>query len=170
MKRRTFVAGGALLLLGAGVAGKRVLNPAPDLPQLLAELQRLDPSRLRSSGSWSPFKVFNHLAQSIEYSLHGYPAMKSPLFRQTAGRLAFFAFDTAGAMRHNLAEPIPGAPPIAAEGDVVAARMRLLQALAAFADWDGPLQPHFAYGVLDKSQYLQAHIMHVRNHLQDIHT
>ena len=34
-----------------------------------------------------------------------------------------------------------------------------------FAAHTGPLQPHFAYGALDKAQYEQAHAMHLANHL-----
>lgn len=172
MKRRTFLAGSAVLLGGAaaGVAWKRHTHTRPDILALMAELESLAPQTLHSTGAWSPFRVFSHLAQSIEYSMTGYPEMKSPLFRQTAGSLAFFAFETAGAMRHNLAEPIPGAPALAETGDIAQAQARLLKALADFAQWTGPLQPHFAYGALGKDEYAQAHLMHIRNHLQEIRT
>ena len=29
-----------------------------------------------------------------------------------------------------------------------------------------PLQPHFAYGALDKPQFAQAHVMHLADHWQ----
>lgn len=172
MNRRTFLAGSAVLAGGvtAGVAWKRHANPAPDLQALVAELAAISQPSVSSTGSWSPFRVFSHLAQSIEYSMTGYPEMKSPLFRQTAGSLAFLAFETAGAMRHNLAEPIPGAPALEEQGDFAQAHARLLTALGDFANWSGPLQPHFAYGALSKDEYTAAHVMHIRNHLQEIRT
>jgi Protein of unknown function (DUF1569) len=41
---------------------------------------------------------------------------------------------------------------------------RLIDALAAFEAWSGPLKPHFAYGELTKPQYARAHLMHLANH------
>ena len=79
-----------------------------------------------------------------------------------------FAFETAGAMRHGLDEPIPGAPAISDEGDAAVAISQLIEALQRFDAHDGPLQPHFAYGLLDKQRYLGAHAMHLRNHLSEI--
>lgn len=96
----------------------------------------------------------------------GYPVLKSAAFRHTAGATAFFVFASAGAMRHPLTEPIPGAPAIAEMGEVDAALDRLLQALGNFSSYQGRLAPHFAYGELDKSEYAKAHVMHVQDHLR----
>ena len=41
---------------------------------------------------------------------------------------------------------------------------RLRQAIGRFRGWSGPLQPHFAYGALDKAGYERAHAMHLANH------
>ena len=68
-------------------------------------------------------------------------------------------------MSHNLAEPIPGAPALDAAAEAQAALARLRKAAQDFAAHTGPLQPHFAYGALDKAQYEQAHAMHLANHL-----
>jgi hypothetical protein len=69
-------------------------------------------------------------------------------------------------MRHDLAEPIPGVEALPAPGaDVGAALARLRAAAEAFRAFDAPLQPHFAYGALDKAEYEAAHAMHLANHL-----
>jgi hypothetical protein len=52
---------------------------------------------------------------------------------------------------------------------LAAAVARLVAALDRFEAHTGPLQPHFAYGVLDKAAYTRAHLMHLANHWQAFH-
>ncbi len=68
-------------------------------------------------------------------------------------------------MTHDLSEPIPGSPtlPVASPPDAALARLRA--SIASFRRWTNPLQPHFAYGALDKKAYEHAHAMHIANHL-----
>jgi Protein of unknown function (DUF1569) len=113
---------------------------------------------------WSLSGMLQHLAQSIEYSMTGFPEMKSAAFRAVVGNLAFAFFNARGAMSHNLVEPIPGAPALKADQPLRESVQRLLDALAAFEAWTGPLKPHFAYGDLDKAQYTRAHLFHIANH------
>ena len=61
----------------------------------------------RSSDNFNLPQMLNHAAQSVEYSLRGFPQMKPALFRHTVGSAAFAMFDARGVMRHALAEPIP---------------------------------------------------------------
>ena len=125
-------------------------------------------SGARHTGSFSLAQVMEHAAQSIEYSMQGFPAPKSALFQATLGRAAFALFDARGQMNHGLAEPIPGAPGMALPQ--AAAAQRLLAALDAFEAWTGPLAPHFAYGTLDKAAYTRAHLMHLANHWTEVVT
>jgi hypothetical protein len=120
---------------------------------------------LVSLKGWSPAEVFNHCAQSIEYSLDGYPALKPAWFRHSVGPLAFSAFAARGAMRHPLDEAIPGAAPLSEPAPQALALERLLQAIADFVSYQGELQPHFAYGALSHADYAQAHVLHLYNHL-----
>jgi hypothetical protein len=46
---------------------------------------------------------------------------------------------------------------------------RLLDAMDAFAQFNGTLRPHFAYGELTKPQYERAHLMHLANHWTQFH-
>ncbi|WP_348689389.1 DUF1569 domain-containing protein, partial [Acidovorax soli] len=113
---------------------------------------------------WNLPQLLQHLAQSIEYSLQGYPQARSAVFRHTLGRAAFAVFDARGQMSHDLAEPIPGAPPLQADLSLRDSVQRLLDAMQAFAAHRGLLAPHFAYGVLSKAEYQRAHLMHLANH------
>lgn len=135
------------------------------LEEALRELTRLaQATALKSATTWTLPQTLVHCAQSIEYSMTGFPQPKSPLFQATAGALAFKAFAWRGRMRHDLAEPIPGAPPLGADTELAAGLARLQQAVVTFHAATTPLRPHFAYGELSKSEYEQAHAMHLANH------
>lgn len=137
----------------------------PSLSQAMVEVDRLSQAAsLASSVDWTWAQTLEHCAQSIEYSLTGYPEPKSALFQHTVGALAFAAFAARGRMTHGLNEPIPGAKPLTPQITLEAARARLNQAVASFVAFAGPFKPHFAYGELSKLEYEQAHAMHIANH------
>jgi hypothetical protein len=123
---------------------------------------------VKTTGAWPLSTVLDHLAQSIEMSLDGFPQPKSALFQATAGRAAFAVFRMKGRMNHGLDQPIPGAPSLAAGADWKPAAQRLRRAIARFEAHDGPLKPHFAYGALSKADYALAHGMHIANHQDEI--
>lgn len=129
------------------------------------ELSRLaDAKGLTSGAVWNWDQTLAHCAQSIEFSMHGFPEPKSKLFQSTVGSAAFEVFTWRGRMTHDLADPIPGAPSLDAGSEDGIALARLREAIANFRQWTKPLQPHFAYGDLDKAQYEVAHAMHLANH------
>jgi hypothetical protein len=175
--RRAFLRFGAgLATVGVAVGGGYVLyRPANDRQLVFAtvadamrEVERLASAAvgpLAPATAWSWSQTLVHCAQSIEYSLMGFPAPKSALFQNTLGRAAFNLFALRGRMSHNLAEPIPGAPVLEASAQALAALARLRKAAQDFSTHTGPLHPHFAYGALGKAQYEQAHAMHLANHL-----
>lgn len=171
-KRRLVLTGlGVSLLAAAGaVAYRKSTVVITTIADMQAKLASLKLNKLDSLSGWQPYKVFVHLAQSIEYSMTGYPEMKPVTFQKTAGSAAFYAFSVAGAMTHNLTEPIPGAPAIAESGDVNAGIDMLIAALQKFENHAGEIKPHFAYGSLNKAEFAQAHVMHIENHLKLIQT
>lgn len=122
---------------------------------------------LEKTGQWSAYKVFVHCAQSVDYSISGYPKHNSSLFKETVGKMAFSAFSAKRKMSHNLAEAIPGAYSIANSGNVANALNQLKISLLDFEAFTGDLQAHFAYGELTKAEYQKAHAMHFLNHLQE---
>ena len=170
MQRRTVLKGAALGGVAALGAGYWALPTGPATAALSLEgaqqvLAELVDKKLVSLKGWSPTEVFNHCAQSIEYSISGYPELKPAWFRGSVGPLAFSVFAARGAMRHPLDEAIPGAAPLNQPGSQAQALQRLQQAFADFAAYQGELQPHFAYGSLSHADYAQAHVLHLYNHL-----
>lgn len=170
MQRRKFLKLGALTGIAALGAGYWALPSGPAPAALSVEaaqalLLQLSQQALVSRAGWSPAEVFNHCAQSIDFSLDGYPQLKPAWFRSSVGPAAFAVFAARGAMRHPLSEAIPGAPAITAPADPALALQRLQAAFARFARHTGALQPHFAYGVLSHAEYAQAHVLHLYNHL-----
>ncbi|WP_088330478.1 DUF1569 domain-containing protein [Lacimicrobium sp. SS2-24] len=173
MQRRQFLLGtlaasaalssGALIWLATG-------DQKPDLSisSVLATLQEMDEQAYLTTGSWDLYQILTHCAQSIEYSISGFPEHKPEWFKDTLGVLAFTVFARKGEMYHALDEPIPGSQGIQAGGDVRQAYQRLQQTLLDFQHHDGPLHAHFAYGALSKQDYALAHAMHFYNHLQEI--
>jgi hypothetical protein len=131
----------------------------------LGVLQRLEGQSLRSVSGWSATPVFNHCAQSVDYSMTGYPQLKQAWFRQTIGLAVFDLFAARGGMRHPLDEAIPGAPDLTDPADSQLALHRLQASMRRFANFRGALQPHFAYGALNHADYGLAHVMHLYNHL-----
>jgi hypothetical protein len=122
----------------------------------------------RGRGAWTLPQVLNHLAQSVEYSMQGFPQPKPALFRATLGKAAFSVFSARGRMSHPLDAAIPGAPALAANDPLEAAITRLDRALSDFEAWQAPLHPHFAYGALTKPAYRRAHLMHIADHWSEI--
>jgi hypothetical protein len=97
----------------------------------------------------------------------GYPEMKSKLFQQTVGQLAFELFQSRGKMTHSLHEIIPGEIITKNPPSITNALNRLINALETFNSYDGALEAHFAYGDLTKPEYAVAHIMHINNHFEE---
>ncbi len=138
------------------------------IQQATIDLQSLYLLPIEATDGWNLSQIFNHLAQSIEFSMTGYPEHKSNQFKNTVGQAAFSVFSYRGKMNHDLLEPIPGAPILDANNKLLAFS-RLLNALNDFRIYKGSLQAHFAYGELTHQQYIWAHVMHVNNHLEQIY-
>lgn len=174
-RRRALVRGSGAVLIGVSPGLLTACSPAPvsgagfgSLPAALATLQALKDKPPKATGAWDLPKVLIHAAQSVEYSLAGFPQPKAAWFRATVGPMAFAVFSARGHMSHSLSEPIPGAPDIAVGQALDAAVDRLAASLRAFDAHTGALAPHFAYGALDKPDYLRAHLMHLANHWQEM--
>ena len=146
-----------------------------DLPEVrslddaLRWLDRLDGAAApKATGAWPLGAVLDHLAQSIEMSLDGFPQPKGEWFQKSVGSAAFGYFKWRGRMSHGLAEPIPGAPALMAGSDWKPASARLRSAINRFHAHQGVLRPHFAYGPLDKRDYTLAHSFHIANHQDEV--
>ncbi len=166
MHRRNFLLLQTLLFSGFARADVPAVR---NLDEALRWLDKLAQAReARSTNAWKLGAALEHMAQSIEMSMDGYPEHKSAVFQKTVGAAAFAYFGWRGQMRHGLTEPIPGAPVLPQLDDWKSGAARLRAAIARFQAHSGALRPHFASGALDKSEYALAHALHIANHQDDI--
>ncbi len=167
MKRRTALIAAPLVLVPAfGWADE---PKVADLSGALRWLDKLEATpQARTTGAWPLVAVLEHLSQSIEMSIDGFPKENSALFQRTLGAAAFGFFGWRGRMSHGLDEPIPGAPALTLSGEWKPAAKRLRAAIARFQTHTGALRPHFAYGALSKADFARAHTFHIANHQDEI--
>jgi hypothetical protein len=123
---------------------------------------------VKAVGAWPLGAVLEHLAQSVEMSMEGFPQPRGALFQNTLGKAAFSVFRLRGRMNHGLADAIPGAPALAGGAEWRPAAQRLRAAITRFDAYAGPLEPHFAYGALSKDDFALAHCLHIANHREEI--
>ena len=129
-------------------------------------LDQLDLSKIQSTGDWDLGRMFSHLAQGVEFSMQGFPKQKPKLFQATVGKAAFTLFHLRGRMSHGLDQEIPGEVITNVTADE--GLQRLWTSLETFRDHSDPLHPHFAYGLLSKTRFARAHLLHIDNHLEEI--
>lgn len=174
MNRRNFLKTSAIGIACTGVATTiawqliPVANEPLSIRKSLEKLVIVEKILPDMTGEWNLAQTLMHCAQSVDYSIDGYPEHKSDFFKASAGAIAFHAFKSKGQMKHNLSEPIPGAPQISKNQNVEAAIEAFRLSLIRFQSHNGPLLPHFAYGKLSKSDYEKAHAMHLNNHMLEM--
>jgi hypothetical protein len=171
MNRRQFILGS--IASGVSIGGVAWMgikqNEEPlDIDFALSILKKLKRQEPRTTGEWNLYQIITHCAQSVEYSMLGYPEHKSDMFKHTVGKAAFSLFSSKRKMRHALDEAIPGAPLFSSEENIINAFERFEKSLIDFKQYESALAPHFAYGPLTKQQYEMAHVMHFNNHLKEI--
>ena len=172
MNRRSFakyVVSGAFLGVAGG--GYYWLNAPRDqshlgLDLMLDKLDTLAKAPLDKPIGWDATRTFHHLAQSVEFSMSGFPEEKSQMFQRTVGQLAYKVFNARGKMSQGLDEIIPGEV-VMTKGEATEGLLRLKSALLTFRAYEADLKPHFAYGTLDKDDYAIAHVLHINNHLEE---
>lgn len=130
--------------------------------------ERIDTLRTTTvpTTGWTLAQAVAHCAQSIEYSITGYPRLRSGLFRATIGPVVKRKFIRARRMTHDVLAPVAGAPELADSITLADACDRALAALASFEGHTGPLAPHLAYGACTKGEYAQLHELHFDDHLR----
>jgi hypothetical protein len=106
-----------------------------------------------------------HCAQSLEFSVNGFPTQKPAWFQKTIGRVVLGRFLKKGAMSHDVDAPIPGAADVDRSTPLADGAARLRAAIALFRGHSGELKPHVVYGTVDRAGYEAVHSMHIANHL-----
>ncbi|PCJ32887.1 MAG: hypothetical protein COA99_16185 [Moraxellaceae bacterium] len=155
-------------LTGCGAAEGRQLTFST-IDEVLSELDLMEANvdTVIMDQPYSLYKALTHMAQSLEYSMTGYPKLDSPVVRSVK-KIGFLAFKSQGYMTHDLAAPVPDAPAISDEGPLDAAFLRLRNACNDFQVHTGALHPHFSYGVLNRDDWELAHSFHCANHFSKL--
>jgi hypothetical protein len=170
MNRRTFI--NTLVISQAGTLSSFAMADTPKVQSLDDALRWLDKlekaASVKSTTVWKMGAVFEHLAQSIDMSMDGFPQPKSALFQNTVGSAAFAVFKWRGRMTHGLTEPIPGAPALDQTDNWKHGADLLRVAIKRFNGHMGVLKPHFAYGELSRADFALAHAFHIANHQDEI--
>jgi hypothetical protein len=131
-------------------------------------MKRFDDVLAAIDGDLPPSAAWDllHCAQSIEYAISGYPRLKPALIRGTIGKLVKRRFLSRGAMSHDTAAPVAGAPDLDRGVALDDARVRLRAAIAAFRAHTTDFAPHLVYGRCTRDEYEQLQSMHVADHLR----
>jgi Protein of unknown function (DUF1569) len=168
-QRRHIIITTALAAAGVHTMAAADIPKVQSLDDALRWLDKIEKSAgVKTTGAWPLVAVLEHLSQSIEMSVHGFPEPKSALFQNTVGTAALTVFKWRGRMSHTLSDPIPGAQVLTQQGDWKLAAGRLRTAMQMFNAHTGALKPHFAYGNLSKAEFALAHAFHIANHQDEI--
>jgi len=133
----------------------------------LAKLQNALPN-IDTTGQWDLPVMLDHCAESLEFTLTGYPEMKPEWFRMTVGPIAKHVFLMQGKMSHNTLDPIPGDAEMPHTKTEKEAFKRLFEAIAGFKTWNREVAEHFAYGKLDRLEAEKLQAFHIADHLSKI--
>ncbi|HST83604.1 MAG TPA: DUF1569 domain-containing protein [Kineosporiaceae bacterium] len=142
--------------LAGRLRAKTAIDPLPDL--------------LAANSVWNLSQTLQHCAQTIGYSVTGYPKLKPRPYRATVGALAKRIFLRSGAMRHPLGAEIEGAPPLDPGLAVAEAVTLLSDAVRRFSSFQANHAPHPAYGTCTHQEYAALHAMHLVEHLPGLVT
>lgn len=138
------------------------------LADVTKELLAMDEHDAIKTKQWPLYEILAHCAQTIEYSMTGYPQMKPKIVRKTIGRIAIKKFMKQGFIKHNLTEHVPGAAKIATQGTIREGIDLLLKAIHDFEEYKGPLAPHLLFGELSKEEYDRYFAMHIADHFSEL--
>ncbi len=168
-ERRQIIIASSLTAAGVHGLARADVPKVQSLDDALRWLDKIEKAEsVKTTGAWPLVAVLEHLSQSIEMSVQGFPQPKSALFQATVGAAAFGVFKWRKRMSHSLDDPIPGAQALTMQGEWKAAASRLRAAVVMFSAHTGPLKPHFAYGDLSKADFALAHSFHIANHQDEI--
>jgi Protein of unknown function (DUF1569) len=146
------------------------LNDLADLLQKHITENRPESEVLASGSAWNLSQTIQHCAQTVGYSVTGYPRLKPALFRATVGALVKRLFLMRGAMKHSLGAEIDGAPPLDPDLPVTEAVASLVEAVALFTAHTGTPAHHPVYGRCTHTQFGRLHAMHLADHLPGLTT
>ncbi len=132
------------------------------------ELHKLKSAQEVKWKNWNISEICLHCAQTIQYSMTGYPKMKPLLIRVTIGKLAIKKFLRQGFMKHDLTAHVPGSNPIDTTLSKEESIDELMKTIRKFESFHGTLKPHLLFGNLTKEDYGTYFAMHIADHLNEL--
>ena len=89
MRRRSMIMAAVTVPLAACSAAE--VKTLPTMAAAMTAIEGLARGH-KHTGAWTLAQMLNHAAQSIDYSIDGFPEMKSAVFRKAVGGVAFAVF------------------------------------------------------------------------------
>src|SRR5262245_39643223 len=129
-----------------------------DLDAVVREAQALHTQGYTRGGTWSLGQMCDHLAQTIERSMDGFPAKLPAPVRWLITWLYWKKVERHEPMKRKVDAPKWLAPPPAVEDPVGLARLQA--AVARFNAHPAALHPSPVFGRLTKEQWHECHVWH----------
>jgi hypothetical protein len=120
---------------------------------------------LAADSVWNLSQTVQHCAQTVRYSVTGYPRLKPAPVRLVIGPLVKKAFLRRGAMKHPLGAVIEGAPALDPALPVDEAMAQLDEVVKLFTAHAGAHAPHPTYGRCTHEEFAALHALHLAEHL-----
>ncbi|HMV76868.1 MAG TPA: DUF1569 domain-containing protein [Leptospiraceae bacterium] len=129
------------------------------------EIMNLKGKRIKTAGNWNFYQILCHLADGLEFMLHGGSAnFIFPAFLQmTAGKLIWNFMLLQGKMLPGLPNPVKKIPE--AEGDSEKEFERILSLIEEYELYTEEFFPHPVFGKLTKEEWGTLQAFHFANHL-----
>ena len=151
--------------MGTTTTGRRPLQFAT-LAEVMPDVDRLLQGH-RTVGRWSLAQICNHLAQTLIYSIEGFPDRAPWLLRRTFGAFAKRHVLATGVIREGGKLPERYLPRPGLDDRAEAEALR--GALHLYSAHPGPLADHPLFGPLDRAEWTRIHCVHSAHHLSFAH-
>jgi Protein of unknown function (DUF1569) len=148
--------------------GHASLDDLTDTLRRSVTAHRSESQLLAPGSAWNLSQTVQHCAQTIDYSVTGYPRLKPRLYRASVGALAKRVFLRRGAMRHPLSAQIDGAPALDPALPPAEAVGLLAEAVRRFTTHTSAHAPHPVYGLCTHEEFAALHRMHLLEHLPGV--
>jgi hypothetical protein len=133
------------------------------LDEALEELERLEKGGVATLGIWSYYQILRHLADHIDFSISGFPFVRSRFIREKIGPTLFRQMVSSGHMPAGFRSLTPETTRI--EGDAKSEMRRLKSEIQRFMSHTGPFADHPLFGRLTREEWNMLHSYHIANHL-----
>lgn len=118
--------------------------------------------------NWGIYEICMHCAQTISYSMTGYPKMKPAIVRLTIGKAVVSKYLKQGYMKHNLQSHVSGGEKIDPNGEPAAGIDHLLSEIEKLENYTGTLKPHSVFGEMTREDYMKYFAMHISDHFSEV--